>query len=166
MIVVTEETLDPAAAIESVRRPGCGAVSVFLGTTRDHNAGRAVTMLEYEAYRPMADEMLARVASEMAGRWDLGAVAIAHRIGRVAVGETSLVVAVSSAHRAEAFAASDYAVDRIKQLVPIWKKEHFEGGQVWIGTQDGREFAPLDRGPGGAGSRTPPRPPDEPGAAR
>ena len=143
-IAVTEAALDPAAAIEAVGRPGCGAVSLFLGTTRDSNAGRVVTLLEYEAYRPMADEMLARVASEMTGRWDLGAVAIAHRIGPVEVGEISLVVAVSSAHRAEAFAACGYAIDRIKQVVPIWKKEHFEGGQVWIGTQDGREFAPLD----------------------
>ena len=101
-------------------------------------------MLEYEAYRPMADHKLAEVASEMQDRWDLGGVAIGHRIGRVDVGEVSLVVASSSAHRAAAFDACEFAVARIKQVVPIWKKEHFEGGQVWIGSQDGREFAPLD----------------------
>ena len=129
---------------DRVLASGSGAVVTFLGTTRDHNAGRRVTMLEYEAYRPMADRMLAQVASEMTERWELGNVAIGHRLGRVGIGEISLVVAASAAHRQAAFDACQYAVDRIKQIVPIWKKEHFEGGKVWIGSQDGREFSPLD----------------------
>jgi molybdopterin synthase catalytic subunit len=118
-------------------------VVTFLGTTRDENAGRTVTLLEYEGYRPMADKMLARVADEMAERWELGGVAIGHRLGRVDIGEISLVIAASAAHRAAAFEAVGYAVDRIKQIVPIWKKEHFEGGEVWIGSQDGKKFSPL-----------------------
>jgi molybdopterin synthase catalytic subunit len=143
LVVVTDDTLDPADFTEPVRRGSSGAVVTFLGTTRDENAGRVVTLLEYEGYRPMADKMLARVADEMAERWELGGVAIGHRLGRVDIGEISLVIAVSAAHRAAAFEAVAYAVDRIKQIVPIWKKEHFEGGEVWIGSQDGKEFSPL-----------------------
>ncbi len=142
-ILIKDGPLDPAGLTDRVRTAGSGAVVTFLGTTRDHNAGRRVTMLEYEAYRPMADKMLARVASEMTERWELGNVAIGHRLGRVDIGEISLVVASSAAHRQAAFEACQYAVERIKQIVPIWKKEHFEGGEVWIGSQDGREFAPL-----------------------
>jgi molybdopterin synthase catalytic subunit len=143
LIVVTEDPLDPADFTEAVRAGSSGAVVTFLGTTRDENAGRNVTLLEYEGYRPMADKMLARVAGEMAERWELGGVAIGHRLGRVDVGEISLVVAASAPHRVAAFEAVGYAVDRIKQIVPIWKKEHFEGGEVWIGSQDGKEFSPL-----------------------
>jgi molybdopterin converting factor subunit 1 len=143
LIVVTGEPLDPADFTEAVRRGSSGAVVTFLGTTRDENAGRTVTLLEYEGYRPMADKMLARVADEMAERWELGGVAIGHRLGRVDIGEISLVIAASAAHRAAAFEAVGYAVDRIKQIVPIWKKEHFEGGEVWIGSQDGKKFSPL-----------------------
>ena len=143
-ILITDGPLDPAVLTDRVLASGSGAAVTFLGTTRDHNAGRRVTMLEYEAYRPMADRMLAQVASEMTERWGLGNVAIGHRLGRVGIGEISLVVAASAAHRQAAFDACQYAVDRIKQIVPIWKKEHFEGGEVWIGTQDGREFSPLD----------------------
>ncbi len=143
-ILITEGPLETEDLTDRVRTGSSGAVVTFLGTTRDHNAGRHVTMLEYEAYRPMADKMLAQVASEMIGRWELGGVAIGHRIGRVDIGETSLVVATSAPHRQDAFQACQYAIDRIKQIVPIWKKEHFEGGEVWIGSQDGREFSPLD----------------------
>ena len=143
-VLITEGPLDPGELTDRVRSGSSGAVVTFLGTTRDHNAGRRVTMLEYEAYRPMADKTLAQVASEMIERWELGGVSIGHRIGRVDIGEISLVVAASAPHRQDAFQACQYAIDRIKQIVPIWKKEHFEGGQVWIGSQDGREFSPLD----------------------
>lgn len=143
LIVVTDDPLDPANFTEPVRRGSSGALVTFLGTTRDENAGRVVTLLQYEGYRPMADKMLARVADEMAERWELGGVAIGHRLGRVDIGEISLVIAASAPHRAAAFEAVAYAVDRIKQIVPIWKKEHFEGGEVWIGSQDGKEFSPL-----------------------
>jgi molybdopterin synthase catalytic subunit len=107
-------------------------VVTFLGTTRSYTGERQTLFLEYEAYRPMADMELARVVREMKERWPIGDAAVAHRLGRLEIGETSLVVAVSSPHRREAFEACQYAVDRIKQTVPIWKKEHFEGGEVWV----------------------------------
>ena len=142
-ILVTTAPLQPGDFSELVRTGSSGAVVTFLGTTRNENDGRTVTLLEYEGYRPMADKMLEKVAGEMIERWELGGVAIGHRLGPVDVGEISLVVAASAPHRAAAFEAVGYAVDRIKQIVPIWKKEHFEGGEVWIGSQDGKEFSPL-----------------------
>lgn len=142
-VLVTTAPLQPDNYAELVRTGSSGAVVTFIGTTRNENDGRTVTLLEYEGYRPMADKMLAKVADEMAERWELGGVAIGHRLGPVDVGEISLVVAASSPHRAAALEAVGYAVDRIKQIVPIWKKEHFEGGEVWIGSQDGKEFSPL-----------------------
>ena len=141
MIEITHDELDPKQITDSVADDGAGAVITFLGTTRDNTAGRNVRFLEYEAYRPMADQQLAKVAEEMSERWDLKAVAISPRLGRLAVGETSLVVAVSSAHRRDAYEASAFSIDRIKQIVPIWKKEFFEGGEVWVGSQE--DFDPL-----------------------
>ena len=117
-----------------------GAVVVFNGITRDHTDGRKVLFLEYEAYLPMAKAKLNDVAEEMCDKWDISVV-IAHRIGRVNIGESSLIVTVGSPHRASAYQASQYSVDRIKQIVPIWKKEHFDGGEVWIGDAEG--FRPL-----------------------
>ena len=117
-----------------------GAVVVFNGITRDHTDGRKVLFLEYEAYLPMAKAKLNDVAEEMCDKWDISVV-IAHRIGRVNIGESSLIVTVGSPHRASAYQASQYSVDRIKQIVPIWKKEYFEGGEVWIGDAEG--FRPL-----------------------
>ena len=134
MILITHDPLDPDALTASVRGDGNGAVVTFLGSTRSSTGDRRVLRLEYEAYRPMADEMLARIAEEMRRRWPVDA-AIAHRLGRLEIGEVSLVVAVASPHRREAFEASQYCVDRIKQIVPIWKKEYFEGGEVWVGSQ-------------------------------
>ena len=132
MIEITHEPLDPELVASRVRKPTTGAVVTFLGTTRSNSAGRNVLYLEYEAYRPMADNKLAEITDEMAQRFEVEDVAIAHRLGRVEIGETSLVVAVASPHRDAAFAACQYSVDRIKQTVPIWKKEFFEGGEVWI----------------------------------
>jgi molybdopterin synthase catalytic subunit len=117
-----------------------GAVVVFNGITRDHTGGRKVLFLEYEAYLPMAKAKLNDVAKEMCDKWDVSVV-IAHRVGRVDIGESSLIVSVGSPHRASAYQASQYSVDRIKQIVPIWKKEHFDGGEVWIGDAEG--FRPL-----------------------
>ena len=117
-----------------------GAVVVFNGITRDHTDGRKVLFLEYEAYLPMAKAKLNDVAKEICDKWDVSVV-IAHRIGRVDIGESSLIVTVGSPHRASAYQASQYSVDRIKQIVPIWKKEHFDGGEVWIGDAEG--FRPL-----------------------
>ena len=134
MILITHDPLDPDSLTDAVRGDGNGAVVTFLGSTRSSTGDRRVLRLEYEAYRPMADEMLARIAEEMRRRWPVDA-AIAHRLGRLEIGEVSLVVAVASPHRREAFEASQYCVDRIKQIVPIWKKEYFEGGEVWVGSQ-------------------------------
>ena len=136
MIEITHDELDPESITGRVKHDAAGAVVTFLGTTRDHTGDRRVLFLEYEAYRPMADQQLARVAGEIQERWGLTGVAIAHRLGRLEVGETSLVVAVSAAHRKDAFEACHYSVDRIKQIVPIWKKEFFEGGEVWVGSQE------------------------------
>lgn len=141
MIVITHDELDAGQAVSEVGNPGAGATVTFVGTTRDNTAGRKVLFLEYEAYRPMADQQLARVADEMRERWDLTGVAIHHRLGKLEIGEASLVVAVSSAHRREAFEACHYSIDRIKQIVPIWKKEFFEGGEVWVGSQS--DFDPI-----------------------
>ena len=141
MIVITHDELDTGQAVSEVAHPGAGATVTFVGTTRDNTAGRRVLFLEYEAYRPMADQQLARVAEEMRDRWKLTGVAIHHRLGKLEIGEASLVVAVSSAHRREAFEACHYSIDRIKQIVPIWKKEFFEGGEVWVGSQS--DFDPI-----------------------
>ena len=148
MIQITHEPLDPEAITALVRRPTNGAVVTFLGTTRDATGDRRVLHLEYEAYEPMAEKKLAEIAQEMRERWSLGDVAIAHRLGRLEVGETSLVVAVASPHRREAFGACQYAVDRIKQTVPIWKKEYFEGGKVWIESPE--DVAMRERAAGAA----------------
>jgi molybdopterin synthase catalytic subunit len=113
----------------------------FAGTTRDHNDGRSVTRLEYEAYPEMALAEMRKIGDEARQRWPIADIAIVHRIGVVPIGEASVVIAVSSAHRAAAFAACHFAIDRLKEVVPIWKKEHFEGGEVWIGTQTGQRFA-------------------------
>lgn len=141
-IHITYETLEPGRVVEFVQHPGAGAIATFVGTTRDHTGDRRVLRLEYEAYRPMADEQLQRVADEMRERWELTGVAIHHRLGRLEIGEASLVVAVSSAHRQAAFEACHFSIDRIKQIVPIWKKEFFEGGEVWVGSQE--DFDPLE----------------------
>ena len=135
MIEITHEPLDPESIVAKVRKDANGAVVTFLGTTRSSTAARKVLHLEYEAYRPMADAKLAEIADEMRERWSVDA-AIAHRLGRLEIGDISLVVAVASPHRKDAFAACQYSVDRIKQLVPIWKKEFFEGGEVWVGSQE------------------------------
>ena len=140
MIEITDRPLDPETVTARVKKGGNGAVVTFLGTTRDSNEGRKVLHLEYEAYRPMADRKLEEVADEMRRRWAIQDVAIAHRLGRLEIGETSLVVAVASPHREEAFAACRYSVDRIKQIVPIWKKEFYEGGEVWVASP--ADFAP------------------------
>ncbi len=132
LIEITHEPLDPEAITARVRKPSNGAVLTFLGTTRAQTADREVLHLEYEAYEPMARDKLSEIASEMRERWDVEDVAISHRLGRLEIEDISLVVAVASPHRKDAFEASQYSVDRIKEVVPIWKKEYFEGGEVWI----------------------------------
>jgi molybdopterin synthase catalytic subunit len=132
LIRITRDPLDPKPFVQHVRRDESGAVALFLGVARNNNLGRRVLRLEYDAYPEMAERKLRQVAEEMASRWPITDIAIAHRIGRLEIGETSLVVAVSSPHRKEAFDACQQTVDRIKEVVPIWKKEVWEGGATWI----------------------------------
>jgi len=132
LISITADPLDPQPFIEHVRRDESGAVAIFLGVVRNNNLGRRVLHLEYDAYPQMAEKKLRQVAEEIMSRWPISDIAIAHRTGRLRIGETSLVVVVSSPHRREAFEACQHAVNRIKEVAPIWKKEVWEGGEAWI----------------------------------
>ena len=140
MFAIVEHPIDAARVSAAVADPTSGATVTFIGTTRDHNDGRPVTRLEYEAYPEMALAEMRKIADTARQRWPIAKVAIVHRIGVVPIGEASVVIAVSAAHRAPAFAACHFAIDRLKEVVPIWKKEHFEGGEVWIGSQTGERF--------------------------
>ena len=143
MINITSEPLNPQEVTDLVRRDGNGAVVTFMGTTRDFSEGRDVLYLEYEAYQPMAENMLQQIAEEIKERWAIEDMAIAHRVGKLEIGEISLVVALASPHRKEAFEASLYALDRIKAIVPIWKKEVFQGGEVWVGSHEEGATSPA-----------------------
>lgn len=132
---VTADPLDPRDVEAVVASPNSGATVTFTGTVRDHGRGQAVSALDYEAYEPAAEKMLERVADEIAERWNLRRVAIVHRTGLLAVGEASVVIAISSPHRDEAFEACRYAIQRLKEIVPIWKKEHYADGATWIGSE-------------------------------
>jgi molybdopterin synthase catalytic subunit len=118
-------TLDGRAGSE-------GAVVTFVGLVRNHNAGRSVRYLEYEAYEPLALRAFQRIADEIGRRWSEVALGLHHRVGRLEIGEASIVIVTRSAHRAAAYAASRYAIERVKQIAPIWKREFFDGGDVWI----------------------------------
>ena len=129
---ITAAPLDAAAVAATVARGGDGAVAMFVGLVRDHNAGRQVLRLDYEAYAPLAVKAFERIEAEASARWPDAQLAIHHRTGTVPIGEASVVIAAASPHRADAFAACRYAIERIKQIAPIWKHEHFAGGDVWI----------------------------------
>jgi len=129
---VTLEPLDAVRTAAAVSAANCGAVATFVGLVRDHNAGRRVLYLDYECYEPLAVKSFRRIADEASGEWPTARLAIEHRVGPLQVGEASVVIAAGSPHRAEAFSACRYAIERIKQIAPIWKREHFEGGDVWI----------------------------------
>lgn len=132
MFEITQAPLDPAPLVAAVRRDESGAIALFYGVVRNENMGRAVQYLEYDAYPEMAIKKMREVADEVRARFPVTGIGVLHRIGRLEIGETSLLVAVSSGHRGEAFEACHYAVDRIKQIVPIWKKEVWEDGEEWI----------------------------------
>jgi molybdopterin synthase catalytic subunit len=134
-IEIVREAIDVSEVERAVAHPAAGAIVTFAGTTRRENAGRRVIRLEYEAYEPMALAEMRKIAREAGERWQIVRIAIRHRVGRVEIGETSVAIAVAAAHRAEAFEACRFAIDRIKEMVPIWKKEYFEGGEVWVGCQ-------------------------------
>ena len=129
---VTADPLDPQRLIKHVRMDESGAVAVFLGVVRDNSMGRRVLYLEYDAYPEMATRVMRQIAAEAMARWPITDVAMQHRTGRLEIGETSLLIAVSSPHRKAAFEACHHLVDRFKKAVPVWKKEVWEGGEVWI----------------------------------
>ena len=133
-VAVTSEPLDLEAltAALGAGAPGDGAVATFAGLVRDHNQGRTVRFLEYEAYEPLAVRALRRIVDEAHATWPGVRLGLQHRIGRLEIGEASIIIAAVSPHRADAFAACRYAIERVKQIVPIWKREHFEGGEVWL----------------------------------
>ena len=132
LISLVTDPIDAARLLAHCQAPDCGAVALFLGTVRDHHEGKQVTWLEYEAYPRMAENRMREIGEDMRRRWQLGPIAMTHRVGRLAIGEVSVAVAVASPHRAEAFEACRYAIDTLKESVPIWKRESGEGGQVWI----------------------------------
>ena len=129
---ITHEPLDPQRLADHVRSDESGAVALFYGVVRNHNKGRKVLYLEYDAYPEMATKVMRQISEEMKERSPIDDVAIQHRTGRLEIGETSLLIAVSSGHRKEAFEACHALVDRFKEVVPIWKKEVWEGGEEWI----------------------------------
>ena len=142
MFRVTDKPIDLHELVDCVTDPEVGAIATFIGTTRNNNQGRKVIALDYEAYPEMAEKELARLGEEAKKKWQICRMAIVHRIGPVQITEPSVIIAVSAAHREAAFAACRFAIEEIKKTVPIWKKEVYEGGEIWIGTQSGQ---PLNR---------------------
>lgn len=154
MVRLTREPIDFHALTESVRDPHCGAVATFLGTVRDVTGAQVTVHLDYDAYGPMAEKKLAEIEARVRDRWSVAHVAMVHRLGRLAVGEVSVAVAVSSQHRAEAFDALRFAVDTLKELVPIWKKENApDGTGEWVhqSVVGSREAGVGRSGPAGGG---------------
>ncbi len=130
-----EITAQPISVDQVSRRvisPAVGSVVTFAGVVRGNNLGRQVRSLEYEAYPEMAEPILAQVGKEIRARWPVEQVAIVHRVGHLQIGEVSVIIAIASAHRQGAFEAGSYAIDRVKQIAPIWKKEYLDDGEVWI----------------------------------
>ena len=132
---IVEEPIQVGELIEKVTRREAGAITTFLGTVREWTKGRRTLYLEYQAYKPMAVKMLSQIGKEIKEKWENTEVAITHRIGRLDISDVAVAIAVSSPHRKAAYEANEYAIERIKQIVPIWKKEHWEDGETWIGDQ-------------------------------
>jgi MoaE-MoaD fusion protein len=137
LFTLTDEPIDVSAVTAKVITPNHGASLAFVGTTREFTYGQRTVLLEYEAYRPMALKTMSQIGREIDDKWPGALCAISHRLGRVGIGETSVVIAVSSPHRAICYEASRYAIERLKQIVPIWKKEIWEDGSEWKGSQTG-----------------------------
>ena len=136
MVEIVTKKIEIEEVLQSVQDPAAGGIDIFIGTTRNHSGGREVLSLEYEAYEPMALKLMNDIREEAKHRWRLKKISMVHRVGVVAIGEASVVIAVSSAHRREAFEACRFAIDRLKQDVPIWKKEVFADGEIWVGAQE------------------------------
>jgi molybdopterin synthase catalytic subunit len=134
LVAVTPEQLDLPALVAEVARAASadGAITSFIGLVRDHNQGRRVSFLEYEAYEPLAVRALNRIIEESGAAWPNARLGVHHRTGRLEIGEASIIIVAAAPHRGDAFAACRYMIERVKQIVPIWKHEHFEGGDVWL----------------------------------
>ncbi len=132
MIKIVEKKINLQKAIEDAMGDECGAVSVFIGTVRNRNEGRRVRGIRYEAYKEMAEKHLKDIAGEIKRRWKTDRVSIVHRVGKLKVGEISVVVAVGTPHRADSFEACRYGIERIKKYLPVWKQEFYDGGRIWV----------------------------------
>lgn len=141
MFRVTNDPIDLQELVDYVGDPEAGAIATFIGTTRNNNEGRRVIALDYDGYAEMAEKELARIGEDAKTKWPICRMAIVHRLGPVQITEASVIIAVSAGHRDAAFAACRFAIEEIKKTVPIWKKEVFEGGEVWIGTQTGQPLS-------------------------
>ncbi len=146
LIRVTDEVLRPEEAIAAVESPAAGAINLFLGVVRDNNLGRRVSHLVYDAYPAMAEKTMREIAEEAKARFELEECAVLHRTGRLAIGETSLLIAVSCGHRAASFEGGHWLVNEIKKRVPVWKKEVWEDGEEWI---EGPESLGIAQAPAG-----------------
>ncbi|MFZ3587738.1 molybdenum cofactor biosynthesis protein MoaE [Bacillus sp. DJP31] len=132
---IVSEPIDTQQIIDKVVSRNAGAITTFIGTVRELTAGKKTMYLEYESYIPMAVKKLEQVGEEISKKWKESKVAITHRIGRLEITDIAVVIAVSTPHRKDAYEANEYAIERIKEIVPIWKKEHWEDGEKWIGNQ-------------------------------
>jgi molybdopterin synthase catalytic subunit len=129
---ITREPIDTPGLVKRLLRNRDGAVVAFEGVVRDHSMGKSVLYLEYEGYEPMALKMMRHIGQEVHEKWPIDRVGMIHRLGRMEIGETSVAIVVTSAHRTQAFEACHYAIDRLKKIVPIWKREYFADGAVWV----------------------------------
>jgi molybdopterin synthase catalytic subunit len=142
MFEIVEAPVNTDQVIQKVVRREAGAVTTFLGIVREWTHGRKTLYLEYQAYVPMAEKKLAEIGDEVKKKWPDTEVAITHRIGRLEISEIAVCIAVSSPHRRAAYEANEYCMERIKEIVPIWKKEHWEDGETWVGNQQGTKVYP------------------------
>jgi len=136
VIELIDKDIDVDRVIRSVEDPSAGGTSVFIGTTRNHSDGKEVLEMEYQAYVPMALRKMNELAENVRSKWKLKNVSIVHRVGRLRIGEPSVVIAVSAPHRKEAFEACRFTIDTLKESIPIWKKEVFRDGEAWVGTEE------------------------------
>lgn len=132
---IAKEKIDVQSVIDKVVQRNAGAITTFIGTVRELTKGKKTLYLVYEAYEPMAVKKLEQIGTEIKERWEGTEVAITHRVGKLGITDVAVVIAVSTPHRADAYEANRYAIERIKEIVPIWKKEYWEDGQEWIGNQ-------------------------------
>jgi len=132
MIEITNKKIDVQKVIDAVRSPDCGAVSVFIGTVRNRSRNKDVNALEYEVYDEMAEKMIKKIIEKIKSKWEVNKIAVSHRIGKMDVGEITVAISVSAPHRKDSIPACQYAIDRLKEIVPIWKKEYAVDGASWV----------------------------------